>query len=402
MNIELKFFKVTGLPSEPRANSVYYVLDDDDQIVQMWVTSNDGTAFAIGGGGGLALGESSSTAYRGDRGKTAYDHSQLTSGNPHSVTKSNVGLGSADNTSDAGKPVSTAQQTALDLKQNALGFTPENAANRNANSGYAGLDSGGKVAAAQLPSYVDDVIEAANFAALPVTGETGKIYVTLDNNKTYRWSGSAYVEISASPGSTDAVTEGSVNLYFTAARVRSTVLNGLSLVVNQAIAATDTILQAFGYLQKQITDLAASAVQRANHTGTQTVSTISDFNTSGVSLLASTVVQTDTAGKQNLYTVPGGKSCVVTMIALRSATASLGAMADDLTFGFDGGAGDWNLPIMAGALSGLTTSSIMVTQSQSAGAASSAIGAAAGVFGCAFIDTSVDADVTVDVFGYLF
>lgn len=68
-----------------------------------------------------------------------------------------------------------------------------------ANSGIAPLDSGGKVPAANLPSYVDDVIEAANVAALPGTGETGKIYVTLDTNKTYRWSGSAYVEVSGMP-----------------------------------------------------------------------------------------------------------------------------------------------------------------------------------------------------------
>jgi len=45
----------------------------------------------------LALGETSSTAYRGDRGKTAYDHSQLTSGNPHNVTKTDIGLGNVDN-----------------------------------------------------------------------------------------------------------------------------------------------------------------------------------------------------------------------------------------------------------------------------------------------------------------
>lgn len=64
----------------------------------------------------LALGETSSTAYRGDRGKTAYNHSQLTSGNPHNVTKSDVGLGNVDNTSDANKPISTATQTALDGK----------------------------------------------------------------------------------------------------------------------------------------------------------------------------------------------------------------------------------------------------------------------------------------------
>ena len=66
----------------------------------------------------LALGETSATAYRGDKGKTAYDHSQLSSGNPHSVSKSDVGLGNADNTSDEDKPISTAQQGALDLKVN--------------------------------------------------------------------------------------------------------------------------------------------------------------------------------------------------------------------------------------------------------------------------------------------
>ena len=55
----------------------------------------------------------------------------------------------------------------------------------------------GKVPAYQLPSFVDDVIEVANFAALPTVGEIGKIYVTLDNNKIYRWSGSVYIEIAA-------------------------------------------------------------------------------------------------------------------------------------------------------------------------------------------------------------
>jgi len=78
-------------------------------------------------------------------------------------------------------------------------------------NGYASLDSGGKVPASQLPSYVDDVEEYANLASFPVTGETGKIYVALNNNKTYRWSGSAYIEISPSEvtsvfGRTGAVT----------------------------------------------------------------------------------------------------------------------------------------------------------------------------------------------------
>lgn len=71
-------------------------------------------------------------------------------------------------------------------------------------SSFASLVDG-KVPASQLPSYVDDVLEYANTAAFPTTGETGKIYVALNTNKTYRWSGSGYVEISPSPGSTDAV-----------------------------------------------------------------------------------------------------------------------------------------------------------------------------------------------------
>ena len=65
-------------------------------------------------------------------------------------------------------------------------------------NGVAELDGAGKVPSAQLPSYVDDVLEYADFASFPVTGESGKIYVALDTNKTYRWGGSAYVEISES------------------------------------------------------------------------------------------------------------------------------------------------------------------------------------------------------------
>jgi len=67
----------------------------------------------------LALGETQSTAYRGDRGKTAYDHSQST-GNPHLTTKSDISLGNVDNTSDANKSISTATQVALNLKSSII------------------------------------------------------------------------------------------------------------------------------------------------------------------------------------------------------------------------------------------------------------------------------------------
>ena len=58
------------------------------------------------------------------------------------------------------------------------------------------LNSDSKIDAIYLPSYVDDVVEYVNLAAFPTTGETGKIYVALDTNKIYRWSGSTYIEIS--------------------------------------------------------------------------------------------------------------------------------------------------------------------------------------------------------------
>lgn len=65
-------------------------------------------------------------------------------------------------------------------------------------NGVATLDANGRVPANQLPSYVDDVLEYANKASFPSTGESGKIYIALDTNLTYRWSGSTYVEISQS------------------------------------------------------------------------------------------------------------------------------------------------------------------------------------------------------------
>ena len=98
--------------------------------------------------------------------------------NPHHVTKAQVGLGNVSNTSDADKPVSAAQQAALDAKADLVD---------------------GKVPAAQLPSYVDDVIEAADAGGFPATGEFGKIYVAKDTGSVFRWTGSGYVEISATP-----------------------------------------------------------------------------------------------------------------------------------------------------------------------------------------------------------
>jgi hypothetical protein len=79
--------------------------------------------------------------------------------------------------------------------------------------GYAPLDYGNKVPAEYLPSYVDDVVEANNMTVLQsITGERGKIYVTTDDGKTYRWSGSTYVEIASGAVNTVAGKTGYVTL----------------------------------------------------------------------------------------------------------------------------------------------------------------------------------------------
>ena len=94
--------------------------------------------------------------------------------NPHGVTKSQVGLGNVTNDAQ--------------VKRSEMGKA----------GGVATLDGTGQVPARQLPSFVDDVLEYASKSAFPARGETGKIYVALDTNLTWRWSGSAYVEISKS------------------------------------------------------------------------------------------------------------------------------------------------------------------------------------------------------------
>lgn len=125
--------------------------------------------------------------------------------------------------------------------------------------GIVPLDANSKIAAIYLPAYVDDVIEGANLAAFPATGETGKIYVALDSNMSYRWSGSTYVEIVASPGTTDAVVEGANNKYFNEGRVLATVLAGFSTASAAAVTVADSVLSALGKLQAQITAALAFA-----------------------------------------------------------------------------------------------------------------------------------------------
>lgn len=127
-------------------------------------------------------------------------HTSNTS-NPHSVTKAQVGLGNVENKSSAtirGEITNSNVTTAL-------GYTPLNQSLKGSASGLAELDSNGKVPSSQLPSFVDGVIEGylsggkfykESAHTTEISGESGKIYIDLSTEKTYRWSGSAFVVIS--------------------------------------------------------------------------------------------------------------------------------------------------------------------------------------------------------------
>lgn len=69
---------------------------------------------------------------------------------------------------------------------------------RGAANGVAPLNASSKIDSTYLPSYVDDVLEYTAKANFPATGEEGKIYVDKTTNLTWRWGGSAYIEISPS------------------------------------------------------------------------------------------------------------------------------------------------------------------------------------------------------------
>ena len=157
---------------------------------------------------------------------------------------------------------------------------------------------GGVIPSFQLPSYVDDVLSFVNLASFPVTGEDGKIYIAEDVNKTYRWSGSSYVEIggggvalgetsstayrgdrgkiaydhSQSQGNphnttTSDITEGT-KLFFTESRVNQTILTGLNTNTATPALATDQLLAAIGKLQAQINNIAPPVWVNAASIGT--------------------------------------------------------------------------------------------------------------------------------------
>lgn len=229
-------------------------------------------------------------------------------------------------------------------KQDTLGFIPENTANKNSAGGYAGLDNSGKVPASLLPSYVDDVIEVADYSSLPTTGEAGKIYVAQDTNTQYRWSGAGYIELVASPGSTDATNEGSTNLYFTAARVLATILTSISFGSSTIVTATDTILTALGKLQAQVTALFGNTLVKSP-TAAQIITGGYDFGLFGrfisnyggrIATWAGSFWSVSGGGFVDLSDVVGDVRIGITLKKVKIQSSSNGILGDGDTMIFNG------------------------------------------------------------------
>lgn len=122
------------------------------------------------------------------------------------LTKNDVGLSNVNNTADADKPISSDTASALALKADLVS---------------------GTVPDAQLPT--PRVREFANLGAFPAPGAAGTLYVAADTGNLYRWNSSTLsfnLIVSGSGGGaadTDALPEGTTNLYFTNARVTTRV-----------------------------------------------------------------------------------------------------------------------------------------------------------------------------------
>jgi len=186
----------------------------------------------------------------------------------HTLAKADVGLTNADDTSDLDKPVSTAQAAAIEAAAVGL-FDDRGAFDASVNTYPASGGSG--TAGAVLKGDIWTVAVAGTLGGAAVTaGDTVRALVDTPGQTAANW---AIAETNIGFVPEPAITSGTTAQYWRGDKswrdfftdVRAATLTGLSLATSQAIAATDTVLQALGYLQAQVT-----AIGTANSTAVKT------------------------------------------------------------------------------------------------------------------------------------
>ena len=256
--------------------------------------------------------------------------------------------------------------------QNALD-DKEDTSNKGIAGGYASLDGAGLVPASQLPSYVDDVLEFADFAAFPGSGTTGKIYVAIDTGFVYRWSGSAYIQIAASAavwgtitGTLSAQTDLQTALNLKANLASPTFTGTVSLPATTSIGTvTNTEIN---YLTNVSSDI-QTQINSKQATITGAATTVVSSN-----LTASRALASDGSGKIAVSTVTstelgyvsGVTSALQTQLNAKLDTASFVPAGSNTHVQFNnsgafGGSANltWNGSILA--VTGAVTSSTTIT-----------------------------------------
>ena len=142
-------------------------------------------------------------------------------------------------------------------------------------NGVATLDGTGKIPSAQLPSYVDDVVEYANAASFPATGSAGILYIDLATNKQYRWGGSAYAQITSGAVDSVAGKTGIITLGTADITGLDTALSGKASSTHSHSISDITGLQ--GALDAKAT--ASSVTTLSNNVGATDTNYVTVFNT---------------------------------------------------------------------------------------------------------------------------
>ena len=175
---------------------------------------------------------------------------------------------------DIDKPLSANQGKQLnDLLDSKIDDIEKGALN-----GVATLDGAGKVPSAQLPSYVDDVEEYVDSSSFPLTGESGKIYIALDTNLTYRWSGATYIQVGLSSVDLAVSSISGTTLDITCSAGTDATIPSSNITEAGLQSAADKI-KLDGIADNATANQTDTyLLDRVNHTGTQTASTISDFD----------------------------------------------------------------------------------------------------------------------------